>query len=148
MKKNEQAALVGVVVASHGDLAEALIRSAEMIVGEQENVIAVGLDPKDNLDTLHATLDAAIEKVDRGAGAILLIDLFGGTPGNAATLSIGQRKLPAVSGVNLPMLLEVLISRQNMSLEALSTHALASGVTGIVDIAARLRETRFSMKTD
>ena len=140
MNAGDESQPVGIVIATHGDLARAFIRSAEMIVGAQDNVVTLCLDQKDNLETFHAALDAAVEQAEHGAGVLVLIDLFGGTPGNAASLSVHPRKLHVVSGVNLPMLLEVLLSRNAMSPEALAAHALESGRAGIIDIAAKVRE--------
>lgn len=139
MGSDDDSASVGVVIAAHGDLAHALRQSAEMIVGAQDGVVTVALNPQDNLDSLQATIREAIDRADAGAGVIILIDLFGGTPGNAAALCLSQRELPIVSGVNLPMLLEVLLSRSAMSPEALAELALASGNQGIVDITAKLK---------
>jgi PTS system mannose-specific IIA component len=139
MNSHDPSAPVGIVIASHGDLARAILNSAEMIVGEQDNVVAVCLGPDDNLDSFHASLTTAIEQADGGAGVVVLIDLFGGTPGNAAALCLSQRELPIVSGVNLPMLLEVLLSRSALLPEALAAHALNSGAKGIVDITTKFK---------
>ncbi|HLF28900.1 MAG TPA: PTS fructose transporter subunit IIA [Anaerolineae bacterium] len=140
MNANELPPPVGVVIASHGGLARALLASTEMIVGAQEAVATVCLEPQDNLETFHAALSAAIDQTERGSGVLVLIDLFGGTPGHAAALCIRERERPIVSGVNLPMLLEVLLARWARSPEALSALALASGAKGIVDITAKIRE--------
>ncbi len=131
---------VGIVLASHGSLARALLSSAEMIVGAQEYVETVCLEADANLESFHAELVEAIDRADAGAGVILLIDLFGGTPGNAAALCLSQRQLPIVSGVNLPMLLEVMLSRETMTPDELASHAFASGAKGIVDITKKMQE--------
>ena len=137
--ENRQPPPVGIVIAAHGDLARALRDSAEMIVGAHDDVVTVSLEPQDNLETCQAALSAAIDTADRGAGAIVLVDLFGGTPSNAAALCLRQRRSEIVSGVNLPMLLEVLLRRSGLTAEALATLASESGVKGIVDVAARMR---------
>jgi mannose/fructose/sorbose-specific phosphotransferase system IIA component len=134
---------MGIVVASHGDLASALISSAEMIIGSQENVAAVCLDPKDNLEACHNALCAAIDQVQTDAGVIVLIDLFGGTPANAAVLGLRERSYPIVAGVNLPMLLEVLMSRQGgLSAKELTEVALQAGQDSIIDVGARFEAQR------
>jgi mannose/fructose/sorbose-specific phosphotransferase system IIA component len=140
MTEMDSAKPVGIVIATHGDLARALVSSAEMIVGAHSQVVTVSLSQHDSPETFQAALDAAIDQADAGRGVLVLIDLFGGTPGNAASISIQRRKLHVVSGVNLPMLLEVLLSRSVMSAEELTAHALQSGKTGIVDIVARIQE--------
>lgn len=142
MTAKSSQAVVGVVVATHGELARALIASAEMIAGAQENVMAVCLSQNDSPETFQASLNAAIDRVDAGAGVLILIDLFGGTPGNSASLATYQRKLHVVAGANLPMLIEVLLARKSMASEALAVHALESGKAGIIDIAARVRDQK------
>lgn len=128
----------GVVVASHGELARELINSAEMIVGAQDNISAVCLDPQDNLETCHEALSAAIEQVRTSAGVIVLIDLFGGTPGHAAALGLREQSYPIVAGANLPMLLEILVSRsRGLSETDLADIALQVGRDSIIDVGAR-----------
>jgi mannose/fructose/sorbose-specific phosphotransferase system IIA component len=129
---------IGIVVASHGALAQALINSAEMIVGAQDNVATVCLDPKDNLEACHNRLCTAIDQVQTEAGVLALIDLFGGTPGNAALLGLRERTYHVVAGVNLPMLLEVLMSRNSgVSVKELTDIALQAGQNSIIDVSAR-----------
>ncbi len=139
---------VGIVIAAHGDLAHALRQSAEMILGAQDGVVTVALNPQDNLDNLQATIREAIDQADSGVGVIVLIDLFGGTPGNAAALCLAERDLPIVSGVNLPMLLEVMLSRNSFSPAELAALALESGANGIVNVTARVHEQIQSASRD
>lgn len=130
---------VGVVVAAHGPLGAALIASAELIVGEQDQIAHVALEPLGTLEGTQADISAAIEQVDTGAGALLLIDLFGGTPGTAAALAMRDRHGGLVAGVNLPMMLEVLLSRdQGNPVETLVTIAVEAGTTGVQDVGAKL----------
>jgi PTS system mannose-specific IIA component len=140
MAHDDDARPVGVVIAAHGDLAGALRRSAEMIVGEQDGVVTVNLDPHDNLENMQTAIREAIRQADQGSGVVVLIDVFGGTPSNAAALCLAERRFPLISGVNLPMLLEVFMSRASLSQAELGAMALASGASGIVDIGARLRQ--------
>ena len=140
MTAADNARPAGIVVATHGELARALIASAEMIVGVQENVVPVCLSQEDSPETFQQRLKTAIQRVDSGAGVLILIDLFGGTPGNSAALAVYQSDLQVVSGVNLPMLIEVLLSRQSQSPKELAAHAMESGKIGIVDITAKVRE--------
>ncbi|MBI1801682.1 MAG: PTS sugar transporter subunit IIA [Chloroflexi bacterium] len=131
---------VGLVIASHGDLSRALLNTAEMIVGPQDGVQAVCLHPQDSLEHCHRSLQEAIGQVDRGGGVLVLIDLFGGTPGNAAALGLRERWYPVVAGVNLPMLLEVLMNRDgSLSAAELSALALQAGQAGLIDVSARLQ---------
>jgi PTS system mannose-specific IIA component len=131
--------MIGIVVASHGDLSRALIHSVEMIVGSQAHVEAVCLDPKDTLETCQSALQAAIDQADSGDGVLVLIDLFGGTPSNAAALGLSQRSYAVVTGVNLPMILEVMmVRRDDLSITDLAALALQAGYNGIIDVGTRL----------
>ncbi len=128
----------GFVLAAHGDLAPALLESAEMILGQQDGVLTVKLMPSMNLEALEAELSDAIARADQGAGVMVMIDLFGGTPSNAAALCLRSHDCAIVTGVNLPMLLETLLAADGAeSLEELSQAAIHAGRMGIVDVAAR-----------
>jgi PTS system mannose-specific IIB component len=136
---------IGIVVASHGTLAQSLIATAELIVGAQDALAAACLDPQDSLETCCDALQAALAAVDQDAGVMVLIDLFGGTPGNAAALGLSTRSYPVIAGVNLPMLLEVLMSRESaQSPDELAQIALQAGHDGIINVGARLLAQRES----
>jgi len=128
--------MIGIVLAAHGPLPEALLESARMIVGETEQVATVSLMPGDSLEGLVDRLRIAADQVNSGDGVLILLDLFGGTPSNAATLITQQEKgIFAASGVNVPMLLETLLSRQYESNpKTLAETAVSSGTQGIVNI--------------
>jgi mannose PTS system EIIA component len=130
---------VGVVVAGHGPLGRAIVESAELIAGEQTHLSHVGLEPLGTLESLRDEIADAVRRADDGHGVLVLIDLFGGTPGTAAALALRDRRAALVAGVNLPMLLEVLMAREHdTTLEELSAVAVAAGTAGIVDLAERL----------
>ncbi len=132
---------LGVVVATHGEFGKALIASAEMIVGKQENVTSVSLAPDDNLAGCIDALKCALDQVECGASAIILIDLFGGTPSNATGMVLCERDCAVISGVSLPMLLEVLLNRDCVqSVRELTDIAVQAGHTGIVDVGEKLRQ--------
>jgi PTS system mannose-specific IIA component len=97
--------MIGVVVATHGKLAEEMIRTAEAVVGRLEgvaplSVVATSPDVRGDLKT-------AIERVDQGDGVLLLTDLLGGSPTNLCVTFLNDRKVEVVTGVNLPMLLKL-----------------------------------------
>jgi PTS system mannose-specific IIA component len=97
--------MIGVVVATHGHLAEELIRTAEAVVGplpETVGVCIVASNPN-----VRSELKDAIAKVDHGDGVLLLTDLFGGSPTNMCLSFMTERKVEVVTGVNLPMLLKL-----------------------------------------
>lgn len=98
--------MIGVVVASHGKLAEELLRTAETIVGRLERSAAVTIDARVSMDEARMRLQQAIAAVDEGEGVLVLTDMFGGTPSNLA-LTFLDARLEVVTGVNLPMVVKL-----------------------------------------
>jgi PTS system mannose-specific IIA component len=142
--------MIGIVLAAHGPLPNALIESAKMILGDVEQVFSLSLMPDDNLDGLVERMQTTAANADTGDGVLILLDLFGGTPSNAATLLTQQmRDVHAVSGVNVPMLLETLMARRSVDQAAvLAETAAGSGVQGIVNIAEKFAEYRKQARSD
>jgi mannose/fructose-specific phosphotransferase system component IIA len=84
-----------------------------------------------------------IDRLDTSQGVVVLVDLFGGTPCNAAALGARERLFPIVSGANLPMLLEILLNREcGLSVEELVDLTLEAGRASIVDVSAKLKIKR------
>lgn len=117
--------MVGLVVTTHGRLAEELLRTAESIVGSLERSEAVSVAADVSMDDARARLGEAVKRVDSGEGVLVLTDMFGGTPSNLA-LTFLDDKLEVVTGVNLPMILKVASARSG----SLSLHAAAELVAG------------------
>lgn len=136
--------MIGLVLVAHGPLPEALLESASMIAGEFEQIAKLSLMPGDGLEDLVDRLQAAAEDVDSGDGVLILLDLFGGTPSNAAAMVTQQMENTyAVSGVNIPMLLEVLLSRDHIDdVKSLTDTAYSSGIQGVVNIVEALAAYR------
>jgi PTS system mannose-specific IIA component len=133
--------MVGVVVVTHGDFGRELVRSVEMILGKQEKIVPVTLVPGDSPESLGEKMLAAIRQVENSAGTLVLTDLVGGTPANV-TASLGRdHAIECLAGLNMPMLLQVLIARQNgASLEELADLGAQSGRDGVVKLCRLLRE--------
>ena len=97
--------MIGVVVATHGKLAEEMIRTAEGVVGKLDQVVPVSVVAA--APDMRGDLKAAIQRVDQGEGVLLLTDLLGGSPTNLCVSFLLERKVEVVTGVNLPMLLKL-----------------------------------------
>jgi PTS system mannose-specific IIA component len=102
-----RAPLVGVVVVTHGQLATELVNAAEMIVGELTGFVAVSIGWHDDVETAREAIAAAIGRVARPAGVIVLTDMFGGTPANLGLPFLAEQKVEVITGVNLPMLIKL-----------------------------------------
>jgi len=109
--------MIGIVVATHGDLGRALIAAMEMILGEQELVLALSLHVSDRLEDAAERLEGAVREADAGDGVLILTDMLGGTPSNMSLALIGgDRPVDVVSGANLPMLLKAAQARRERGL--------------------------------
>jgi PTS system mannose-specific IIA component len=108
--------MIGVVVVSHGRLADEFVAAAEHVLGPQDQMRAVAIGPHDNMEERRADIIDAVRAVDRGQGVIVLTDMFGGTPSNLAISVINQVKIEVIAGVNLPMLIKLAEVRDKMSL--------------------------------
>jgi mannose PTS system EIIA component len=117
--------MIGVVVATHGKLAEELIRTAEAVVGKIDLIAAVGIVATS--PDVRRDLKAAIQRVDQGEGVLLLTDLLGGSPTNLCLSFLTERQVEVVTGVNLPMLLKLPGLRSSTS-------------GGIIELAQKLAE--------
>ena len=100
--------MIGVVVATHGEFGNALISTMRMILGEVEGVASASLSAEDSMESFQAKLEKALTAVDpSGLGALVLVDMLGGTPFNVAVQLAQKRKLNVITGVNLPMLIKI-----------------------------------------
>ena len=123
--------MIGVVIVTHGSLADALLNTAELIMGKQEQVKAVAFESGQAVADLQSRIMKAVTQVDSGQGTLILVDILGGSPYNAsAMLMMEQVKTEVISGVNLPMLFAVLPMR-NLTLDRAAEVVLTGGRDGI-----------------
>lgn len=133
--------MINVVVVTHGDFGEALIRAAEMIVGAQENTRAVALLPEESPAGFGEKLDAALADL-KGQDILLLIDLFGGTPCNVSSRQVLEPNVEVVAGMNMAMLIEALTSRDCMPLPELAVQVAEAGKKAVVNLKPLLCKNR------
>jgi PTS system ascorbate-specific IIA component len=124
--------VIGVLVITHGAIGEALLSSAEQILGaKQARTAALGVSRNDDPDAVLERARALAARLDEGAGVLVLADMFGATPCNVAARLLADGRIEGVAGVSLPMLVRVLSSR-NGSLPAAVQRALSGGAEGVV----------------
>ncbi|MCD2347094.1 PTS sugar transporter subunit IIA [Clostridium guangxiense] len=124
--------MVAIIVGTHGDFSQEILKSAEMIFGKQENVSAVTFKPGEGPDDLLKKYKREIEKLDCKDGILFMVDLFGGSPFNAASRVVTENKnMDIVTGVNLPMLLEVYGARAFSNVKDLVNIGKKAGNEGI-----------------
>jgi PTS system mannose-specific IIA component len=110
--------MIGLVLVTHGRLAEEFRSAMEHVVGPQQLIKTVCIGPDDDMDVRRREIIDALAGVDAGDGVILLTDMFGGTPSNLAISVMGQRRVEVITGVNLPMLIKLASVRNRLPLEA------------------------------
>jgi mannose PTS system EIIA component len=116
MAREDQKELIGVVAVSHCQLAEEMLRVAELITGPLLACKALCFQPRQSVEEMTRQLREAIKEVDQGKGVLILTDLFGGTPANISLSFLGP-KIEVVCGMNLPMLIKLAGCRRDYSLE-------------------------------
>ncbi len=119
--------MIGLVLVTHGRLADEFVRAMEHVVGAQQGVRTVAIGPDDDMEGRRADIAAAIAEVDAGRGAILLTDLFGGTPSNLAISLLERGRVEVIAGVNLPMLIRLESARKTMGVAAAVAAAREAG---------------------
>ncbi|WP_050614026.1 mannose/fructose/sorbose PTS transporter subunit IIA [Bacillus testis] len=129
--------MVGIIIASHGEFANGILQSGEMIFGAQENVKAVTLMPSEGPDDVKAKMKEAIASFDNQDEVLFLVDLWGGTPFNQANSLFEEHKdkWAIVAGMNLPMLIEAFASRFSMN----TAHEIAAQILGAAKEGVKVR---------
>lgn len=105
--------MIGMVLVTHGALAEEFRAALEHVVGAQKNLATICIGPDDDMEKRREDIVDAIVKVDTGHGVALLTDMFGGTPSNLAISLLEKDKVEVVAGINLPMLIKLASIRDN-----------------------------------
>ena len=129
--------MIGMVLVTHGRLAAEFVAALEHVVGPQSQVAAVCIGPDDDMEQRRQDIVRSISEVDCGDGAVLLTDMFGGTPSNLAISVMDRGKVEVVAGVNLPMLIKLASLRQNESLERTVLGAQEAG-RKYINVASQL----------
>ena len=109
--------MIGLVIVTHGRLAEEFLSAMEHVVGHQRAVEAVCIGAEDDMERRRQDILEAVARVDDGQGVILLTDMFGGTPSNLAISVMEQTKAEVIAGLNLPMLIKLASIRSRLPLE-------------------------------
>ena len=108
--------MIGMILVTHGRLAEELRFAMEHVVGAQRNVDTVCIGPEDDMEGRRAEIERCIQRCDTGDGVVLLTDMFGGTPSNLAISMMERPNVEVLAGVNLPMLVKLAKVRSSQPL--------------------------------
>jgi PTS system mannose-specific IIA component len=129
--------MIGLVLVTHGRLAEELIAALEHVVGPQANITPVCIGPDDDMEERRARILECVYQAEEGNGVVLLTDMFGGTPSNLAISIMDKANVEVIAGANLPMLIKLASVRQTESLEE-AAHSAQEAGRKYINIASRL----------
>jgi len=138
--------LVGAIIVTHGNLASELLKSSEMILGRQENVMTVGIKLNDSEEAIVEKISKAMNEVDSGRGILFFTDMFGGTPSNLSLSFMEDNKVEVVTGVNLPMLIKFFTEREHKSLDKLVSFCKTYGKRHIMVASEILNQKKEDKK--
>ena len=115
-KRAKETQMIGLVLVTHGALAQEFQAAVEHVVGPQSQLETISIGPDDNMEKRRQDIVDAISKVDSGKGVALLTDMFGGTPSNLAISLLEKDRVEVIAGINLPMLIKFASIRDSMAL--------------------------------
>lgn len=119
--------MIGLILVTHGQLAKEFVLAMEHVVGPQPAIATVCIEPNDDMEAKREEIAQAIRVCDSGRGAILLTDLFGGTPSNLAISLLKRGQTEVIAGINLPMLIRLSGARKEMGLYEAAVAARDAG---------------------
>jgi PTS system mannose-specific IIA component len=119
--------MIGLVLVTHGRLAEELRHAMEHVVGPQRAVATVCIGPDDDMERRREDIRGCIAAVNQGDGVVVLTDILGGTPSNLAISLCDRRHVEVIAGVNLPLLVKLAKIRSSEPLAEAVSHAAAAG---------------------
>ena len=133
--------MIGLILVTHGNLAEEFVHAMQHVVGRQDAIATVCIGPNDDMERRRREIALAIKQVDTGDGAIILTDLFGGTPSNLAISLMKAGRVEVIAGINLPMLIRLAKARCCMSVGEAASAARDAGRNYITIASEYLGQT-------
>ena len=119
--------MIGMVLVTHGALANEFKLALEHVVGPQTGIETVAIGPEDDMEARRNDILSCIDAADAGAGVVILTDMFGGTPSNLAISVMQNREVEVIAGVNLPMLVKLARVRKDLDIKAAVKEAAEAG---------------------
>jgi PTS system mannose-specific IIA component len=123
----DEEGMIGLVIVTHGRLAEEFVSAMEHVVGPQSGVRAICIGPDDDMERRRQDIVEAAQAVDDGSGVLILTDMFGGTPSNLAISAMDQARAEVIAGLNLPMLIKLASVRGREPLQVCVAQAQDAG---------------------
>ena len=129
--------MIGLVLVTHGKLAEEFHHAVVHVVGPQKFIETVSIGPDDDMDQRRQDILDAVQRADDGHGVFILTDMFGGTPSNLAISVMNSGRIEVIAGVNLPMLIKLAGVRGDNDMEKSLVDASEAG-RKYINVASRV----------
>ena len=129
--------MIGLVLVTHGNLANEFISAMQHVVGHQAQVAGVCIGPEDDMEMRRNEILEKVNEVDSGDGVVLLTDMFGGTPSNLALSMMDRANVEILAGINLPMLIKIATLRKEKNMKETVEGAQEAGKK-YINIASQL----------
>lgn len=130
--------MVSILIITHGGFGKEIIKSMEMIMGKQDDVYFLGLYPEEDPAVFSMKVKEKIIELNQNGEVLVMVDVFGGTPSNASASNMKDLKFECVTGVSLPMLIEVALNRSRSSLDELVERAIMAGTNCVINLRKAL----------
>ncbi len=135
--------MIAIVLGTHGKFSQEILKTTELILGKQENVVAITFLPGEGADDLMKKYENVMKSLKCDDGVLFMVDLFGGSPFNAASRIVAKEDtMDIVSGINIPMLLEVFSAREDSTIGELARIAISAGNLGIKSLKETLKNSK------
>ena len=133
--------MTGILIATHGGLAEGLLNAIELLAGKQEKIETIGLYHGDGIDAFAQEVEKTYEKLNGEDGVLVFVDILGGSPSNAVMKLMNEKdNVKAIAGVNLPMLIQAVFMREDCSADELCSLCYQAGAKGQVLLHEKYKE--------
>ena len=126
--------MIGIMIASHGDLAESIVKSLELIMGKQMNYKTACLRIEDDIKDFREEVESKIHELDDGEGGMCFVDFMGGSPYNVIFQLMSKKNIQCLSGVNMPMVIEAFSNREQFDLYGLKEICLKTAIDSHIDL--------------
>ena len=130
--------MVSILIITHGGFGKEIIKSMEMIMGQQDNVYFLGLYPEEDPAVFSEKVREKIIELNKNGEVLVMVDVFGGTPSNASASNMKDLKFECVTGVSLPMLIEAALNRSRSTLDELVEMAIMAGTNCVINLRKAL----------
>ncbi len=128
--------MIGILLVTHGHLATEMIKAMEHVIGQQTQIDTVCIEENDDVEAKRQEIVEKVKALNSGAGVCITTDMFGGTPSNLAISVMQGNQVEVIAGLNLPMLIKLVRSR-DLPLEKAAVES-ADAARKYINIASEL----------